>query len=467
VSRPLTAELGAFIERMQAVALPATVVEIARQGYTDCIGVMLAGSREPVTAAVESVLSMDAAAGPATLYFSRKGLPAPAAAWINGTAAHALDYDDVALKGSHPSAVLVPAILAEAQVLEASGREVVAAYVAGYEVWADLISRERGNYQRKGWHPTGVFGAISAAAACAVLHRLDAVASAHALGVAASQSSGIMSNLGSMVKPTHPGKAAACGILAARFAKAGVTAAADCLEHEQGFLKAISPAGEVDLERPLACASGWQILEHGLAIKQYPVCYRAHRAIDAVLALKRSAAFNPADIAGIEVSFSKSHAVILKNHRPATATEAKFSIEFALACAIAMERVGLRDLTDEVVRGDEIQRLIHLVTIEINPVEEAGTSGYSPYDSVRIRMRDGSVLESERIAHAFGDPRAPLTLQQRWQKFEDCAAWSGVEVDAQGLFDILQRLESCQSVAELFAAGSVGNPIEAGRRKAG
>src|SRR5678809_1299001 len=149
---------------MQSTALPAPVVDIAKQGYTDCIGVMLAGSREPVTEAVERVLSMDAAPGPATLYFSAKRLAAPAAAWINGTASHALDYDDVALKGSHPSAVLVPAILAEAQVLNARGSDLIAAYVAGFEVWADLISRERGNYQRKGWHPTGIFGAISAAA---------------------------------------------------------------------------------------------------------------------------------------------------------------------------------------------------------------------------------------------------------------------------------------------------------------
>ena len=127
MARPLTSELGAFIERVQGAALPAPVVAVARQGYIDCIGVMLAGSREPVTAAVERVVAMDAAPGPASLYFSDKALAAPAAARINGTASHALDYDDVALKGSHPSAVLVPAILAEAQVLGARGSELIAA----------------------------------------------------------------------------------------------------------------------------------------------------------------------------------------------------------------------------------------------------------------------------------------------------------------------------------------------------
>ena len=468
MARPLTSELGAFIERVQGAALPAPVVAVARQGYIDCIGVMLAGSREPVTAAVERVVAMDAAPGPASLYFSDKALAAPAAARINGTASHALDYDDVALKGSHPSAVLVPAILAEAQVLGARGSELIAAYVAGYEVWADLIHRDRGNYQRKGWHPTGVFGALGAAAACAVLRKLDAGRSAHALGIAASQASGVMSNLGSMVKPTHPGHSAACGILAARLAEAGVTAAKDSLEHEQGFLRAISPAADIDLERESPTASlSWQILEHGLAIKQYPVCYRAHRAIDAMLGLVRTASVNAADIGQIAVSFSKSHAVILKNHRPTTATEAKFSIEFALACAIVAQRVGLRDLTDEFVQREDIRQLMQRVTIEIDPVEEAGTSGYAPHDSVRVTLRDGSVLESERVRHAFGDPRAPLSQEQLWRKFEDCVAWSGLGLDAGALFATLGRLESCLSVSELFGTGRAMAPVDAPARKVG
>src|SRR3981081_423584 len=121
MTQPLTAAYGAFIAQLKYKALPPAVIEVAKQGFIDCIGAMLAGSREPVTAAVERVLLADQSSGPANLYFSSKRTSAPAAAWINGTASHALDYDDVALKGSHPSAVLVPAILAEAQALNSSG----------------------------------------------------------------------------------------------------------------------------------------------------------------------------------------------------------------------------------------------------------------------------------------------------------------------------------------------------------
>ncbi len=451
MTQPLTAALGAFTAELAFDALPDAVVAVAKQGFTDCVGVMLAGSREPVTAAVEKVLLADQPTGPANLYFSAKRTSAPAAAWINGTASHALDYDDVALKGSHPSAVLVPAILAEAQALNASGRGMIVAYVAGYEVWADLIARERGNYQRKGWHPTGIFGAIGAAAACASLHGLDAYTAAHALGVAVSEASGVMSNLGSMVKPTHPGKAAASGIYAARFAEAGISATTDALEHTQGFLAALSPKGDIDFDTlPRLPPKHWHITEQGLSIKQYPVCYRAHRAIDAMLGLLKKQPVAAKDVKEIRVSFSNSHLVILKNHRPQNAIAAKFSIEFALACALLNGRVGLRDLMDKYVQSTAVQQVMKRVAIDINPVEEAGTSGYAPHDYVQIHLADGEVMRSDNVRYALGDPHAPLPKENLWAKFEDCVAWSNLKIDAKALFAQLQQLEKLASVDALF-----------------
>jgi len=456
MTQPLTAAYGAFIARLKYQALPPAVIGIIKQGFTDCIGVMLAGSRAPVAVAVERVLRADQPTGPANLYFSPKRSSAPAAAWINGTASHALDYDDVALKGCHPSAVLVPAILAEAQALNRSGRDMLVAYAAGYEVWAELIARERGNYQRKGWHPTGIFGAVGAAAACASLHRLNPAKAAHALGAAVSEASGVMSNLGSMVKPTHPGKAAASGIYAARFAAAGIAATPDALEHAQGFLAALSPAGDFDVNTPPRMPpKQWQLEMQGLSIKQYPVCYRAHRAIDAMLGLLRSLPVAVKDVAEIRVSFSNSHLVILKNHSPKTAIAAKFSIEFALACALLNQRVGLRDLTDKFVRSAAVRDLMKRVAIDINPVEEAGTSGYAPYDTVQLKIANGTVLDSAQVRHAKGDPQAPLSADELWAKFEDCVAWSKLKLDAKKLFAQLQQLEQLKSANVLFGRRAI------------
>ena len=168
---PLTRDLGAFVAGIAFDKLPPGAVDVARLGFIDTIATMIAGSRDEAPQLLRKALSPPP--GPATLYFTGETAPAPEAAWINGTAAHALDYDDVAVRG-HPSTVLVPAILAEGEALGSSGSDMIGAYVAGYEVWAELSRRDPGDQRPKGWHPTGIFGAIAAAGACARLRRLDA-----------------------------------------------------------------------------------------------------------------------------------------------------------------------------------------------------------------------------------------------------------------------------------------------------
>jgi 2-methylcitrate dehydratase PrpD len=161
---PITRELGAFVAALTYQDIPTAALAVIHTGFADCVGVMLAGRHEPPTKILTEVLNPPT--GPASLVFGQRSAGAPEAAWINGVAAHALDYDDVALKG-HPSTVLVPAILAEAQALGSSGKDMMTAYAAGYEVWADLTKRDPDHYHAKGWHPTGILGAIGAAAACA------------------------------------------------------------------------------------------------------------------------------------------------------------------------------------------------------------------------------------------------------------------------------------------------------------
>src|SRR5690349_13455277 len=246
---------------------------------------------------------------------------------IVGTAAHALDYDDVGLRG-HPSTVLVPAILAEAETLGSTGADMVVAYVAGYETWAELFRRDTGLLHQKGWHPTGLYGAVGAAAACASLRRLDADKAAQAIALGASQSSGLMANFGTMTKPFHAGKAAHAGVMAARLAEAGFTASSDALEHPQGFLHAISPAGTEDRDGDCKAGTEWAILSQGLGIKKYPTCYCTHRAIDGMLDLVAGSPVKAEQVESISVSMSDYFATVLRNHQPETGLAAKFSIEF-------------------------------------------------------------------------------------------------------------------------------------------
>src|SRR6516225_8103008 len=172
------------------------------------------------------------------------------------------------------------------------------AYVVGYETWAALARRDPGHHHIKGWHPTGIFGAIAAGAACAALRRLSPEQATSAIALSASQAGGIMANFGTMTKPFHAGRAAHAGVVSARLAKAGFTAAADALEHPQGFLSAVSPDGRADRDGPTPrFGEEWHIVKSGLSIKKYPACYCTHRSLDAMLDLLAEHPLKPAYIA--------------------------------------------------------------------------------------------------------------------------------------------------------------------------
>ena len=450
-SLPLTQALGRFVSELTFERLPEAALRTARTGFIDCIGTMIAGSQEPAVQILKKTLATGGP-GEAALYFSSERGPAPEAAWINGTAAHALDYDDVALRG-HPSTVLVPAILAEGEALDASGRDMLRAYAAGYEVWGELAERDRGQHHLKGWHPTGIFGAIGAAAACASLRRLDAERATLAIALAASQSSGVMANFGTMTKPFHAGRAAHSGVISARLAEAGFTASADALEHPQGFLNAVSPEGKVDRESaPRALGQDWRLASVGLSIKKFPACYCTHRTIDAVLDLVSRRPIDPSRIDRIVVSLSDTYATILRNHAPQTGLAAKFSIEFAMAAALTARRVGLGELTDTFVRRADIQQLMRRVVVETNRNYDPETPGASVYDQVRVHLDDGTVLETEQVRHASGHATRPLAEAELFEKFRACLDAGGVKLEARGFFERLQKPDEVGSARELVGA---------------
>ncbi len=450
-SLPLTQALGRFVAEVRFEQLSEPALKTARTGFLDCIGTMIAGSPEPAVQILKKTLA-SGGAGEASLYLSSERCAAPDAAWINGTAAHALDYDDVALRG-HPSTVLVPAILAEAEALDASGRDMLKAYAAGYEGWAELAERDSGHHHLKGWHPTGIFGAIGAAAACSALRRLDGERAALAIALGASQSSGVMANFGTMTKPFHAGRAAHAGVIAARLAEAGFTASADALEHPQGFLSAVSPEGKVDRESaPRALGREWRLGSVGLSVKKFPACYCTHRCIDAVLDLVARRPIDPSRIERITVSLSDTYATILRNHAPQTGLAAKFSIEFTVAAAVIAHRVGLGELTDAFVRRADIQQLMRRVVVETNRNYDPETPGASIYDQVRIHLVDGTVIDSEQVRHARGHATRPLTDAELFEKFRGCLDAGAARLEARPLFERLQRLQDLASARELAGA---------------
>ena len=436
---PLTRELGQFVAGLTFEKLPPQAVETARTGFIDTVATMIAGAHDDAPQLLRKGLAP--AVGPASLYFSGETAAAPDAAWINGTAGHALDYDDVGCRG-HVSTVLVPAILAEAETLGLGGREMFVAYVAGYETWAELARRDPGHHHAKGWHPTGIFGAIGAGAACAALRRLSAEQANMAIALSASQAGGIMANFGTMTKPFHAGRASHAGLVSARLAEQGFTAAADALEHPQGFLSAVSPEGRADRQSP---ASGlgkeWQIVKQGLSIKKYPACYCTHRALDGMLDLLAKRPLKAAEIAKITVTLSKTHSLILRNHTPQTGLEAKFSMEFAMAAAVISRRASLGEYTDAFVRRPEVQELMRKVATVTNENYDQQVSGASVWDQVTVELTNGEQVNGEQVRRARGHADLPLAEAELFDKFRACLDAGHARISAERLFDRLRRLE--------------------------
>ncbi|HEX5071235.1 MAG TPA: MmgE/PrpD family protein [Vicinamibacterales bacterium] len=361
----------------------------------------------------------------------------PHAALINGTSAHALDYDDMCFVSlAHPSAPLVPAIVAAGELAGASGRAVLDAYVVGFEVQARLGQLMNPRHYQRGWHCTSTLGAMSAAAGAARVLGLDAATTAHALAIAASSASGLKENFGTMVKPLHAGLAARDGITAALLARSGLTGSDKALDGPQGFLRAFD-SERVDLRAAVSdLGSRWEILETGVTVKLYPSCAGTHPTLDALLDLRAEHSFEADSVAAVEIEVDPIVPTILLYDRPATALEGKFSMPFCAAAAIVFGRVGIDTFDDACLRDSRVVAVMSRITMRVDEAIGAGRPALTE-SRVRVRLTDGRVLTKD--AHgARGYPSNPASQAELDAKFLACA---GGVVGAESASALLTRLK--------------------------
>jgi 2-methylcitrate dehydratase PrpD len=428
----------------------APALDLAERAVVDTVGVMLAAKEDPTVTSLVSAVDIDVSSGGASALVRGSRTDPRTAALVGGTSAHALDFDDVddAIIG-HPSAVLVPTVLAVGEQLDASGLDILDGY------WTGLTTARRlaaalgiAEHYALGWHATATVGTVAAASAAARLRRLRTAQVRHALGIAGSLAGGSRQNFGTMTKPLHAGSAASNGVLAASLAAAGFTADPDQLEGPLGFLALHS--GDGDRVRTRGRANAPSVDRPALNVKLHPCCYYIHAAADAMLALA-SRDLSASEVTDVAVTVQPQGLGPLIHHRPRTGLQGKFSLEYALAACLLDGRLNLATFTDEAVQRPEAQELLVRVTAETSDRTPAGPPEWDGYFAVvGVRTNDGRELV-ERVDRARGHADRPLGESDLRAKFSDCLRFAGLHDADDDLFSILRTMRTCGSVRDATA----------------
>lgn len=414
----------------------------ARAGCIDTVACLVAGARDPASiAAREAVAGWGV--GQATVAGDSELRPAPWAALANGTAVDALDFDDYDVPAaSHPSAVILPALLALGEERGASGRSLLDAYIVGVEVQLRLGESLNLSHFHKGFHPTATIGTLAASVACARLIGLDAVATGHSLSIATSLAAGSKCQLGTTTIHLHTGLAAHNGVLAASLAGVGATGSDDALDGEFGTLRLMADADAPGFDGPLAkLGNPLAIVEYGLCVKPYPCCSYTTSVIDGLLSLRSEHGFNPEEVEEVIARIPDSHLGFLKFPQPEDELEARFSMEYCLAVALHRGAVVVADFTPAALVDEEVRALMPKVRMEAL-TDPAG------HDNVTVRLDDGRTLD-RTVEHPRGSAVIPFGEDELLAKFDSCVDGLLEPYAAAALKQALLDLESLDDIRGL------------------
>ena len=428
-----------FAEFAISARLTPKKVDAARWAIVDGFAVILAGASSEVAVRVADGLVVDGQ-GIVPVYGSSRQTSPGLAALINAVAGHAYDLDDwEAAANTHPTVVLLPALLAVSYNKHVSGQQLLIAYAVGFELIARLGEAVTLDHYNRGFHSTATIGSIGCAAAVAKLLDLDVQTTANALSIAATQASGFTLQFGTNVKPLQAGFAARTGVEAALLAKAGITANSDIIEDERGFAGLFGIAG-----RPMTnLGDPWALVEHGIALKPWPTCSYAHRLMTAAIELRPKVIDHIHSIVSIEATLPDFHKRILPFDKPTKTEEALFSVPACIAKILLDGDLNLEDLAAKFWERPAVQKLIQLVSVNTEPAKNSNLNvDPEQPDRLRIVMEQG-VIETT-CAFPLGAPSNPISETQFAKKFIDCSGLTRAE------FDRFLEWPTCDNINELF-----------------
>ncbi len=455
----LTAYVAEFIASRRYTDLPAEVVRLGRKSILDGLGLALAGSVAKSGELLHRHLQgLGCSGGGSSIIGTAMRVPARFAAFANGTAIHADDYDDTQLAVAkdrvyglltHPTAPALPAVLAVAERDGRPGKDLLAAYHVGVEVECKIAEAINPRHYQQGFHSTATIGTFGGAAGLAKLLGLSAGDAAVALGIAGSQSAGLRENFGTMMKPFHAGRAAESGVIAAEFAALGFTATPHILEAPRGFFRAAGGGHDEGAIRG-KLGNPWTFMDPGVSIKPHPSGSLTHPGMTLLLSLIKQHDIRPNQIQRVQVGTNQNMPNALIHHRPKTELQAKFSMEFCMAILLLERKAGLAEFTDEVVNRSDVQTMIQKVDFGVHP--EAEAAGYDKMTTIiEIALTDGRKI-SARADFGKGSPANPMSYEEVANKFRECAAFARWPSEkAEQVIDMVRRLEALRDVRELTA----------------
>lgn len=447
--KSVTDEITDFITSVKFEDIPTLGMARAVDAITDCAGVALAGSQEPIAAILHAVCAKNGAFGEgATVIGSHSKASWADAAFINGALSHAIDYDDISHPAySHPTSHLLPPLLSLGQCTRRNGEALLAAYVVGLEIESKLGRSLNFGHYSKGWHATGTFGPIAAAAACAHLLGLNKPKTRTALAIAASSSAGLRANFGTMTKPLHAGNAARSGVLAAMLAEEDFTATDDVFEARYGYLDVFAGDQAASEEPFRMLGAPWEITtDIGLALKPYPACGATHPAIEAALLIREVV---PAEnVASVTVGVSSMAPQILVYANPTSPLQGKFSMQFCIAAALATGNVSRSTFSPEVLESPLVRSLLPKVSMRVDD----RVRDNSEFGAV-VTVVDSAGSSEERLVElAKGKPERWLDKDDLHRKFQDCSEPVLGAERTSAAFNALQDIATCADLSELADA---------------
>jgi len=362
----ITKMLAEFIADTEQSKIPDTIFEHAKVAFLDWLGVTLAGKDDPLVDKLLHYADIMGGKEQATILGRKVKKSIAQAALINGAASHALDYDDslVSFLG-HPTVTILPGLLSLSEFKGKSGKDLLTAYIFGLKAGTVIASSAGGDHYMSGYHTTSTMGCLASASACARLLELDSLQTAHALGIAGTQSGGLKRVFGTMCKPFHAGRASEVGLMSALLAEDGFTSTEDILEGPSGLFQAMKGAPNELLL--LSLGETWAIED--LAQKYHASCHATHSSIEASWVIFDKENISVDDVKTITVYTSELALSAAFNTEAKTGLEGKFSIPYCVANALIRGKgnTGLQAFTDEKVNDSKIQELMAKIITREDP----------------------------------------------------------------------------------------------------